>query len=280
MSEKTIPVFVKSHDYLVCIDSDGTAMDTMNIKHIRCFGPCFVEEFGLEDYKEEALKRWNQINLYEKTRGKFRFVTLLQILEEYQAKGIFKDNLSDLKKWVGTSPELSNNSLKAVLKTQDSEILKKTLHWSEASNEAIGKLTFDDKKPFKGVKEVLEYLRGKADVAVVSGAGAKALDDEWGHYGIAELADVMTSQNDGTKQEIIHKLLPKGYKKENVLMIGDAFPDVTAAQANGVYFYPIMVKGEEKSWKDLLHVYLPEFLSGNYSKFQEKLMQEFLDSFE
>ena len=36
--------FRKSKDFCVCVDSDGCAMDTMNIKHIRCFGPCMVEE--------------------------------------------------------------------------------------------------------------------------------------------------------------------------------------------------------------------------------------------
>jgi len=40
--------FEKKHDYLVCVDSDGCAMDTMNCKHIHCFGPCMVTEWALE----------------------------------------------------------------------------------------------------------------------------------------------------------------------------------------------------------------------------------------
>ena len=43
--------FKKSRDYLICVDSDGCAMDTMNIKHIRCFGPCLVEEWGLQNWE-------------------------------------------------------------------------------------------------------------------------------------------------------------------------------------------------------------------------------------
>ena len=39
--------FQKKKDYLICVDSDGCAMDTMNIKHIKCFGPCMVEELSL-----------------------------------------------------------------------------------------------------------------------------------------------------------------------------------------------------------------------------------------
>ena len=30
--------FVKQHDFLICVDSDGCAVDTMDIKHFRCFG--------------------------------------------------------------------------------------------------------------------------------------------------------------------------------------------------------------------------------------------------
>ena len=42
--------FKKKHEHIVCIDSDGCAMDTMNIKHYRCFGPCMIKEWGLEKW--------------------------------------------------------------------------------------------------------------------------------------------------------------------------------------------------------------------------------------
>lgn len=31
----------KTHPFLLCFDSDGTVMDTMGVKHERCFGPAF-----------------------------------------------------------------------------------------------------------------------------------------------------------------------------------------------------------------------------------------------
>ena len=49
--------------FLVCVDSDGCAMDTMDIKHTRCFGPCLVAEWGLDPWREDVLGRWNEINL-------------------------------------------------------------------------------------------------------------------------------------------------------------------------------------------------------------------------
>lgn len=61
--------YKKKKDFLVCVDSDGCAMDTMDIKHIRCFGPCMVDEWELGQWRDEILARWNEINLYTMTRG-------------------------------------------------------------------------------------------------------------------------------------------------------------------------------------------------------------------
>ena len=56
--------YTKEKDFLICIDSDGCAMDTMNSKHFNSFGPEFVKSYDLEEYKEEALEYWNKINLF------------------------------------------------------------------------------------------------------------------------------------------------------------------------------------------------------------------------
>jgi len=74
--------FEKKHDYLVCVDSDGCAMDTMNCKHFHCFGPCMVTEWALEQWEEEILHRWNDINLFQMTRGINRFKGLVMALLE------------------------------------------------------------------------------------------------------------------------------------------------------------------------------------------------------
>ena len=73
--------FVKKKEFLVCVDSDGCAMNTMDVKHIRCFGPCMVEEWGLEKWQSELLESWNQVNLYTLTRGINRFKGLATALK-------------------------------------------------------------------------------------------------------------------------------------------------------------------------------------------------------
>ena len=56
-------------DLLVCVDSDGCAMDTMNCKYFHCFGPRMVDEWNLHQWSDEILRRWNEISLYQMTRG-------------------------------------------------------------------------------------------------------------------------------------------------------------------------------------------------------------------
>ncbi|MBR6607823.1 MAG: HAD family hydrolase, partial [Oscillospiraceae bacterium] len=100
--------FVKKHDFLVCVDSDGCAMDTMNCKHFHCFGPCMVDEWALDEWRELILKRWNEINLFQMTRGINRFKGLAMALSEISAKYTPIVGVEALKAWADTAPALSN----------------------------------------------------------------------------------------------------------------------------------------------------------------------------
>ena len=107
----TLSEFKKTKNFLVCVDSDGCAMDTMDIKHIRCFGPCMIEVWQLQKWEEKILKRWNEINLYTITRGINRFkglsMALSEINEQYQAI----DGIEDLIFWSENADELSQTTL-------------------------------------------------------------------------------------------------------------------------------------------------------------------------
>lgn len=103
--------FAKRSDFLVCIDSDGTAIDSMTSKHKRCFGPCFIEEWRLEKQFSEVLALWCQINLHGATRGKNKFITLYLVLEILNRNGRNED-LRELKKFVENAQNLSHDALK------------------------------------------------------------------------------------------------------------------------------------------------------------------------
>ncbi len=279
MNYPEINKFIKTHKYLICIDSDGTAMDAMNIKHKQCFGPCFIKEWGLEAHRDLVIKLWNEVNLYSKTRGCNRFITFTEVLKRIENKIIKIDGLEALILWVETAPELSNNCLKEEIQRNPSNILKKALNWSIEVNKEIAKLSAEDNKPFEGVRECLQYAFDKVDISVISSANIGAITEEWSHFDMLKYVGAMTSQEIGTKGQCIAQMLLKGYSTENVLMIGDAFSDLEAAKDNGVFFYPILAEQEKKCWKDLMEFYLKQFYLGNYREYQDKLIEKFHNNF-
>ena len=138
----TIEEYQKKKDYLICVDSDGCAMDTMDIKHILCFGPCMVTEWGLEEWKDAILTRWNEINLYTMTRGINRFKGLALMLREIHETYTPIQDVDVLETWVENSKELSSGALQKAMETNDSVILKKALSWSQHVNTSINELPF------------------------------------------------------------------------------------------------------------------------------------------
>ncbi len=271
--------FQKKKDRLFCIDSDGCAMDTMDIKHIRCFGPCMVDEWGLSDWKAPILDRWNDINLYTMTRGINRFKGLAMALREIHEQYCEIEGIDVLEKWAKESPELSNPALERAIAEDDNICLKKALSWSKKVNESINELSFDEKKPFEGVKEALAYANQFGDVAIVSSANRQAVDEEWELYGLLDHVDIILAQDVGSKAYCIQELLKKGYDKDKVLMTGDAPGDKDAAEKNGVYFYPILVRHEKESWEEFVSEAVGRLSDGTYGgDYQSKKEKEFLDN--
>lgn len=271
--------YEKKKEFLICVDSDGCAMDTMDIKHIRCFGPCMVEEWGLGQWKEPILERWNEINLYTMTRGINRFKGLAKMLGEVHETYMEIEDLPALEKWVEESSELSNQALADAIREKESVALKKALSWSVKVNEKINDLPFDVKKPFAGVKEALAAAHEKADIAIVSSANLQAVEEEWELYGLLKHVDILLAQDTGSKAFCIGELVKKGYNVRNVLMTGDAPGDYEAASKNGVFFYPILVRHENESWEEFRNEGALRLFDGSYEgAYQEKKIAEFMDN--
>ena len=172
---KTLSEFVRKQDYLICVDSDGCAMDTMDIKHINCFGPCMIDEWGLGQWREKILDRWNDINLYSMTRGINRFLALAMTLEEVDRDYCKIEGIEEFSAWTKEADELSNASVGRQADETKNEIFKKALSWSVAVNQAINQLPEERKIPFEGVKDGLKAAHEKADVAIVSSANLEAV---------------------------------------------------------------------------------------------------------
>ena len=267
--------FKRNHSLAVCVDSDGCAMDTMNIKHIRCFGPCMVAEWGLEAWRDEILTRWNEINLYSGTRGINRFKGLAMALGEISARYTPIDGVEELQAWTDTAAELSNDAVGK--EAARHPIFGKALAWSQAVNRSIEALPREEVKPFAGVKEALAAAHERADVIVVSSANPEAVRDEWRRFGLLEHVDLLCTQEMGSKAYCISRLKEKGYGA--ILMCGDAPGDEAAAVQNGVLYFPILVNREAESWKQFTEEALSRFLEGSYAgAYQEEQRRRFRDN--
>lgn len=271
----TLQAFAKQKDYLICVDSDGCAMDTMDIKHFRCFGPCMVEEWGLEEWAEPILNRWNTINLYSGTRGINRFKGLAMALTEIDKVYRPIEGVAELTAWAEHAPELSNQAIAEAAKTAKGPALAKALAWSKKVNAAIDALPESDKKPFPGVAEALAAAHKRADVAIVSSANREAVEEEWTRCGLLPSVDVLCCQDSGSKAACIAQLKAKGYNPAYILMVGDAPGDQAAAGKNGVMFYPILARHEADSWAEFTAKALPALLSGSYGPYGQEIAKRF-----
>lgn len=272
--------FERKHDYLVCVDSDGCVMDTMNCKHFHCFGPCMITEWGLEEWKDEILDRWNVINLFSMTRGINRFKGLAMALKEIDGKYTRITGVDALVHWADTAPALSNDgAAKAAAEATDPNaklILNKALSWSKAVNAAIVELDESLKVPYDGAKEGLAAAHQFADVAMVSSANRDAVEEEWGKFGLLEHTDIVLAQDVGSKAACIAAMLKFGYDLDKVVMVGDAPGDCDAAEKNGVHYYPILVNHEKESWDEAIAVGFGKLQAGEYTEYGVQKKKEFL----
>ncbi|QPB43682.1 HAD family hydrolase [Rodentibacter haemolyticus] len=245
-------------------------MDTMNVKHFKCFAPLVADFFDIKD-QTRFLEVWNNVNLYSKTRGTNRFKGLLFSFEKYGYQG----NFSRFKQWVETAEELSNRSLQQEITRQSSSDLVQALAWSEAVNQAIKGLRGED-KPYLNVPRSLSFIQQFADIAIVSSANNQAILDEWQRHRLIDYTNYIYGQNEGSKARCLGLLKEKGYLSNHILMVGDSPGDLEAAQTQGVHFFPILCNYENESWDELVLRALGKLLSNEYDlAYQNQLVEKF-----
>src|SRR5262249_42148280 len=153
----------KQHDFLVGIDSDGCAFDTMEVKHKECFIPNIVHAYNLAGVSKYAREAAEFVNLYSKSRGINRFPALIEALEllqnraEVAARGVTIRIPPGLVDWIKRETKLANPALEAAAKATNDPDLHQALAWSKAVNEAIER-TVREVPPFPRVRECLEKL--------------------------------------------------------------------------------------------------------------------------
>jgi phosphoglycolate phosphatase-like HAD superfamily hydrolase len=281
MTDNPLDRFTKKHAFLVGIDSDGCAFDTMEIKHKECFIPAFIKHMGLQAVSKYAREACEFANLYSKWRGANRFPAYLKALDvlkerpEVVARGAAIPELQGLRDWVKRETKLGNPTLKAEVARAHDPDLERTLHWSVAVNEAIDAMVCGI-PPFPFVRASLEKLGAVADLVVCSATPNQALVKEWAEHKIDGHVAAICGQEVGSKQEILERAMRHGYGPHRVLMIGDAPGDLKAARGAGTLFYPINPGHEEASWDRFRNEMCARFLAGTYAgSCEEQLIAEF-----
>lgn len=267
------------HDFLVGIDSDGCAFDTMEVKHKECFIPNIVEHYklaGVSKYLREAAEF---VNLYSKSRGINRFPALIEALEwlkerpEVIARKVEITIPQGVVEWMKRETKLGNPALEKEVEATGNADLKQALAWSKAVNETVGDIV-SDVPPFPYVRESLEKLQASADLFVVSATPNEALEREWEEHDLARYVQAICGQETGSKKESLSNA--KKYPAGHTLMIGDAPGDYKAAVANDALFFPINPGHEEASWKRLYDEGIDRFLGGKFvGEYQDTLLAEF-----
>lgn len=271
--------FTPKHDYLVGIDSDGCAFDTMELKHKECFIPNIINYWGMQGVSKYAREAAEFVNLYSKSRGINRFPALIEAIEwtnkrpEVKARGIRIDIPQSLLDWMKRETKLGNPALEeAVQKTGDPH-LKHTLEWSKAVNKSVEAIV-RGVPPFPYVRESLKKLNNHADVLVVSATPNEALQREWAEHELTQYTVAICGQELGTKKELLRAAAK--YPEHHTLMIGDAPGDHQAAVANKALFFPINPGAEEASWQKFFEEGIDHFLAGSFAgEYQAALLAEF-----
>lgn len=265
----TMQGFVPKHEFLVCIDSDGCAFDTMELKQKECFCCATILVWGLQPVSKYAREAWEHVNLYSKSRGCSRFHAILRAFDllarrpEVAARGFTVPDIGPLRRWVERAPVLNNEALAREADATGDMVLRRALEWSHEMNRRAAEMV-RGVPPFPLVKDCLKRLRGRADVVVVSATPREALLREWHEHGLDDYIACIGAQEDGGKREMI-AAIQGGYAPGRAVMIGDAPGDYAAARANGILFYPILPGGEEASWRAFHDTVLEQFLAGEYA---------------
>ena len=275
--------YTAKHKYLIGIDSDGCAFDTMELKHKECFIPQTISHWDLQGISKYARETAEFVNLYSKSRGVNRFPALIETLEwlakrpEVSTRGVKIAIPKSLINWIKTETKLGNPALERAVRETNDPILAKTLKWSEAVNRQVGEIVRDGVPPFPFVRESLEKMRGKADILVVSATPQEALVREWEEQDLAKYVAGICGQEVGTKKESLGFAKEIGkYPENHILMVGDAPGDYKAAVANEALFFPINPGAEEKSWERLCVEGLDRFFGGTFAgDYQKTLLDEF-----
>ena len=283
---KELHAMEPTKDYLVAIDSDGCVFDAMGIKQRECFCPMMIAYFGLQPVAEAARECKEFADLFSRTRGANRHITIARILTELlpshpmvKERNFKVPQFPHYVEWVkNPNSLLSDAGLRQAIdkaQGQAKEELQTALKWSIRVNEMVAEI-IKDVPPFPYVRESFEKITKQADILVCSSTPVEALLREWAEHDVAKYTRMIAGQEMGSKAEHLAVMTQK-YNPSKILMMGDALGDKKAAESNNTLYYPINPGHEAESWKRFHDEAFDKFIAGEYAgPYQDQRKEEFL----
>ena len=275
--------FVPTQKYFVGIDSDGCAMDAMDIKHLECFTPAYIKAWDLQPISTLARETAIFVNLGSVTRGLNRWVALKQVLDllrdrvEVAERGVTIPEYPELTEFLAAPGyPLSDKGIAQYQADHPSETIARAIRWGDDVNARIADMVHNA-GPFVGVRESIQALdEAGVDQMVVSATPVHSLEYEWNAHGLAPYMKVIAGQEMGSKAEHVTYAAKGKYDDDKIMLIGDAPGDRDAAAKVGCLYYPILPGEEKRSWLRFKDEALGKFLDGTFAgEYQQGLIDEF-----
>ncbi len=273
--------FQPTKQFFVGIDSDGCAMDAMDIKHQECFTPCYIKHWDLQPVSTLARQTAIFVNLGSVTRGLNRWLALRQLLDllrdrvEVAERGVSIPAYPELSQFIDSEFPLTDQGIAAFAEQHPSETIHRAIRWGDAVNASIADMVHGC-GPFPGVRDAMEAMQADVDCMTVSATPLHALEYEWHAHDIARYMKVIAGQELGSKAEHVQYAATGKYDPDKIMLIGDAPGDRDASARAGCLYYPILPGHEAHSWRRFKDEALPRFLAGEFAgEYQAGLIEEF-----
>ncbi len=242
----------------------------MGVKQREHMHPLIVRHWHLEICETELRRAAEFVNLESRWRGRNRFTNLLLTFElfiampEVQASGIRLPQTTALRDYCNSGLPLGNPSLKARLDETGDPELKRLYEWSLAVNDSIDH-HMEPVPPFANALRALQIMYGRSEMVVVSQTPTAALIREWQLHKLEKYVSRIAGQEEGGKGSILLHETAGRYRRNDILMIGDAPGDAAAAREAGALFYPVMPGKEDAAWQHFCDKAYGRFLNDSYA---------------
>jgi len=273
--------FTPTKDFFAGIDSDGCAMDAMDIKHYECFTPSYIKYWDLQPISTLARETALFVNLHSITRGLNRWLALRQLLDllrdrvEVAERGVTIPDYPELTEFIDSDFPLSDKGIAAFAVAHPSETIDRAIRWGNGVNAMIADMVHGC-GPFPGVREAMQAMYPDVDEMTVSATPLHALEKEWNEHGLADYMQVIAGQEMGSKAQHVQYAANGKYPENHILLIGDAPGDRDASYTAGCLYYPINPGHEKASWARFKDEALGKFLDGTFAgDYQKDLIEEF-----